>query len=72
MIETIDITAVQDSVIKYALGQISNDRPKTVPWCQSCRLTRMQVHCSDPVNCGGMKNIPYHEAKKAYDEIHCV
>jgi hypothetical protein len=37
-------------------------------WCQSCRMAGI-VHCSDPVRCGGMAQIPFEEAQKKFDDI---
>lgn len=30
-------------------------------WCRSCRATGMMMHCSDPINCGGMVPMAHHD-----------
>jgi hypothetical protein len=34
-------------------------------WCQDCCRIGL-AHCSDPIHCGGMRSIPYEEARQRY------
>lgn len=47
-----------------------SDRDRLAWWCQSCREAGCgMVHCAHPEECGGMKQIPYEEAERAYNEL---
>jgi hypothetical protein len=53
------------SELRNAMGGMSDPLNELTFWCQPCRSAGI-IHCSDPIRCGFMAEIPIEEASTKF------